>query len=183
MTSWIEDDTKMRLSRAAAARPRKAREFQRGDMIVVIRQSPSTRKIWREGPGVVIMVSGTSTWCSVKGELWKINSENLRLVTSEEKAGVEQVEEFLPDLRGEIYHRRQRQDYWDISREAAVEFSVPTAGGSERVEQAEPREVPPAATPSTRVPDTPDVGPGPAEIDFPVPVEQRPAAPVVRQVQ
>ena len=120
MRAFMDEEVCKGLSRAYDARSRPLRPVERGDLVYVIRRNVTTRRTWREGPGLVLMTQGASTWVIVRGELWRVNAENVRKATSEEQLGIEQVEKFLPDLRDPTWHPNRRRDFWDLSREPTV---------------------------------------------------------------
>ena len=48
------------------------------------------------------MLSGATAWISVKGQLMKVCTDDLTPATSDEKVGIEAVEQYLPELREEL---------------------------------------------------------------------------------
>ena len=93
LRAHAELDTKLKLQAATRARTRPLRQLARGDWIFVHRKN-RLGKSWRQGPGVVVMIAGASTWVAVQGALWKVSAENCIRATDEEKQGIEAVEAF-----------------------------------------------------------------------------------------
>ena len=77
-------------------------------------------KRWKEGPGTVVMTSGTSAWLMIRTKLLKVAVANLTPATNEEKLGVEVMEKYLPALREELGQRMRRRMYWDITSEGGL---------------------------------------------------------------
>ena len=103
MKAFIETDVQQRLDRASHSRSHHVKAPERGSWVYIHRRNRIGKR-WVEGPGVVIMVEGTSAWVIVRGELWKVSLENLRLATNEENKGLELVEQMIPSLKEEIRH-------------------------------------------------------------------------------
>ena len=91
---------------------------------------------------MVCMRSGTSVWCILRSQLVKASMENVALATSDERQGIEQVEQWLPELKEELLRRRRRREYWDLTGDAVVP--------EEEFPRAQVRR---QTTESTRIPD------------------------------
>ena len=68
MKAYLEDETISGLRKVASARSRPLKAATRGDIVYVLRKN-RFGKVWREGPGVMVMQNGTSTWIVVRAEL------------------------------------------------------------------------------------------------------------------
>ena len=152
LRAYNEIDTVRKLQKAGAAQHRTTKEFQRGDWVFVVRRNMG--KKWREGPGVVVMAMGASLWVVVRGELWKVSTVNCVLATNEEKAGIEQVEQFLPELKESLRKKQRRNEYWDLSSEGP-----PPGLARDEASTAAPASTRPDSTssapPSASIPSTP----------------------------
>ena len=132
-------EAKTRLQRASRGKARQGADIQPGNWVFLHRRNAFGR-VWREGPGVVLMTAGTSTWISIHGELLKVAKENLALASSQEIRGIEEINEALPSLREAVLAHQRRRRYRDLSQEV-----VPTE------EEAIPRT---PRTPQTTIPST-----------------------------
>ena len=113
-TALFKADAQCRLSRAAKARTRHHYDAKHGDWVFIHRTDHNGKKRWREGPGVVIMTSGTPSWVSVRDRLFKVAVEALRPATAEEHQGIDIIEGMLPELREELSRKKRRKEYWDL---------------------------------------------------------------------
>ena len=126
-TALFKADAQSRLSRAAKARTRHHYDAKHGDWVFIHRTGHTGKIRWREGPGVVIMTSGTSAGVSVRDRLFKVAMEALRPATTEEQQGIDIVEGMLPELREELSRKKRRKEYWDLTGEGGAG----TDGGDE----------------------------------------------------
>ena len=120
-TALFRVDSQRKLAIAARARTRTRFTLNRGDWVWVLRKD-NHGKIYKEGPGVVVMPAGATTWTCMSGlggsgTLWKVPSSNLLPCTNEDKMGIELVEQLLPALTEQLVKRKRRHEYWDLSGE------------------------------------------------------------------
>eukprot|EP00971_Amphidinium_carterae_P171240 3394247-Amphidinium_carterae.1 len=115
LSSLIQLDSRTRLQRASRARSRTTESVQTGDWVYVLRQNRLGRK-WREGPAIIVQVSGASVWLSLRGHLYKCALLNVRKATKEEVQTVHSMQDSLQDLTPSVEHRGRRK-YTDISHE------------------------------------------------------------------
>lgn len=76
LEAHLKLDNKVNLHAAFRARTRAARPLQEGHWVLVQRKDKMGKR-WREGPGVIIMIAGASTWVVMHGEnqIRKVNAE------------------------------------------------------------------------------------------------------------
>lgn len=75
-------------------------------------------------------------WVIVRGNLWKVASENVVPATNEEKVGIEMVEACFPSLREDSQRRRRRRDSWDLTGERG-HGDGPGGDGAEREDEGD----------------------------------------------
>eukprot|EP00971_Amphidinium_carterae_P265984 5276297-Amphidinium_carterae.1 len=100
---------KTRFQRAVRASTVPQPEFKSGEMVFVLRRN-TLGKQWREGPGLVVQVLGSTAWVAIRGELLKCSKLALMKATSEDQRGVEAVKEHLPDLLSDLSRQRKVRD-------------------------------------------------------------------------
>eukprot|EP00971_Amphidinium_carterae_P190729 3784927-Amphidinium_carterae.1 len=100
--SLIELQSRERVLRASRAQHRvPLQELQPGDLVMIWRQPGHQRGAWH-GPGTVVMTQGQHIWCSVRGNVWKVNRTHLRLATNMEHQGQELLQKYLQTVTEEL---------------------------------------------------------------------------------
>eukprot|EP00971_Amphidinium_carterae_P121859 2413179-Amphidinium_carterae.4 len=120
LSSLFKLEAKTRLERAAAAKLQTYDDIKTGDWVFVLRRNAFGRT-WRQGPGIVVMMAGASAWMTMRGELFKVAVMNLRKATSQEKEGIEVVNELLPELREVVLKRQRSRRFRDLTPETLEE--------------------------------------------------------------
>ena len=129
--AFAEVNSKELVKRAVRSRSRVWQEFQPGEHVYVYRvprarkrkggevermEVGSNRAVW-VGPGTVIVPDGANLWINMLGELWRVAREQCRLATSEEKHGIEQINEECKELIEEYKRNPKKAGYHDITGE------------------------------------------------------------------
>ena len=60
----------------------------------------------------------------MRGQLWRVSSENMTAATNEQAAGIEVIEPMLGDLKIEINRRRRKLAYRDLRSEVVPDLGV-----------------------------------------------------------
>lgn len=129
--AFAEVNSKELVRRAIRGRSRVWQEFQPGEHVYVYRvprarkrkggevermEVGSNRAVW-VGPGTVIVPDGANLWVNMLGELWRVAREQCRPATSDERHGIEQVNEECRELIEEYKRNPKRAGYQDITEE------------------------------------------------------------------
>lgn len=115
---WLRRQDRAAVQRSVHARTRQTdkKQFKPGEWVYVFRNTPTFRG-WA-GPGVLLAESpsGTGWWISMRGRLWQVSTEQIRMATPEENLGAELVAELSQDLLQKLQSPGQIA-YQDITRE------------------------------------------------------------------
>ncbi|CAK8993884.1 unnamed protein product [Durusdinium trenchii] len=115
---WLRRQDRAAVQRSVHARTRQTdkKQFMPGEWVYVFRNTPTFRG-WA-GPGVLLAESpsGTGWWISMRGRLWQVSTEQIRMATPEENLGAELVAELSQDLLQKLQSPGQIA-YQDITRE------------------------------------------------------------------
>eukprot|EP00971_Amphidinium_carterae_P123854 2453213-Amphidinium_carterae.1 len=117
LSALIRMDSKLKLQKATRARTRSTEELKQGQWVYVHRRN-NLGKYWREGPAVVVQVSGSTVWCSLRGNLLKVNAEMVRSATTQELRGIEELTEVMHELR-DAEERRGKRQFRDLTAETS----------------------------------------------------------------
>eukprot|EP00971_Amphidinium_carterae_P014803 292219-Amphidinium_carterae.2 len=120
LSALIQQDVHTRVQRAMIARNRQSEVLKIGDWVYILRSNRLGRK-WREGPAIITMLAGATTWVSLRGHLYKVATINVRKATEEECKSVQTVNELLPELQTVAMEQKGRRRFTDVTREPAWE--------------------------------------------------------------
>ena len=116
--AWAATENRSRVLKALRARHRIDQHFKDGDMIFVWRQPRVGEGRWH-GPGVIILCTAGGAYVNMRGSLWRVCNEQMRLATSEESLGGEIVNKYLHEFKNDIRRTRGQRQYVDVRREGA----------------------------------------------------------------
>ena len=130
MEAFVKHVHEEALSRARRARSRTNLNLQRGEVVYVYRvplqrkrratdahlpeEDEGRRATW-VGPGVVVLVEGANVWVSIRGELWKVASEQVRKATSEEQEAKELLQEDFEELHKTLVRGSSKRGFKDLT--------------------------------------------------------------------
>ena len=79
------------------------------------------------------MPTAGGAWVNVRGSLWRVSAEQMRVATSEESTGVEIVNRFLSHMKTSLNKARQARKFVDVEQEGPPRFpgESPSAPGNE----------------------------------------------------
>eukprot|EP00971_Amphidinium_carterae_P120745 2392302-Amphidinium_carterae.4 len=165
----MQQDAHTRVHRAMKAQNRVSEQLKIGDWVYVLRSNRLNRK-WREGPAVVTMLAGASTWVSLRGALYKVATINVRKATEDETKSVRTLNELLPELQSTAMEQRGRRRCVDVTREQPWDAhnedstAVPSQEQSRRPSTVDTSDQPPmmprqsSSSSQLRTPSTPRAG-------------------------
>ena len=115
---WVrrQDQNAVKRSLKAQTRTSDLKNIPPGSWVYVFRDTPSY-KGWT-GPGVMIAddQSHRSCWVSMRGRLWKVSREQIRMATPEEELGAELVIELSKEMLDKL-HKPGQIAYQDVTNE------------------------------------------------------------------
>eukprot|EP00971_Amphidinium_carterae_P255991 5082807-Amphidinium_carterae.1 len=168
----MQQDAHTRVARAMKARNRVQETLRVGDWVYILRSNRLGRK-WREGPAIITMLAGATTWVSLRGHLYKVASINVRKATEDEINSVKGINPVMADLQSAALEQRGRRRFTDVSRESAWDS---TTGPEEQSTALPSRET--SRRPSTSASSETASTPLPSSAT-PIPIAQPTSIPVV----
>eukprot|EP00971_Amphidinium_carterae_P049124 967999-Amphidinium_carterae.1 len=123
--AWAKLASRSRLLRAMRSKNRgPVQPLKNGDRVWVWREGVnSTRPGSWQGPGSVVCVTPTGAFVSLRGQLWKVNSRNLRQQESEDQLADQMVSRYLTTLRNDMSSEglRSQRKFVDCTRDVEPE--------------------------------------------------------------
>ena len=147
----VDFDAKLRVSRAANARPRQAltgpdHQFTEGEPVQVYRKDKAGHYNL-VGPCVVVVQQGSTVWVSRRGELWRCHQGQVFKMTNLDKQGLEMIPKALLRAKERLRFDSEKLGYVDVRVEGlpveTLEPSSSSAAAPPKSEdtQAEPEVV------------------------------------------
>eukprot|EP00971_Amphidinium_carterae_P033010 649653-Amphidinium_carterae.1 len=121
--AWAKLASRSRLLQSLRAKNRgPVKPLQNGQRVWVCREGiNSSRPGSWQGPGTIVCLTPTGAFVSLRGQLWKVNSRNLRLQEEDQMAD-QMVSRYLANLRHDLNSEglRSQRKFVDCTRDATA---------------------------------------------------------------
>eukprot|EP00971_Amphidinium_carterae_P225718 4476601-Amphidinium_carterae.1 len=122
--AWAKLASRSRLLQSLRAKNRgPLQSLQNGQRVWVWREGiNSSRPGSWQGPGTIVCLTPTGAFVSLRGQLWKVNSRNLRLQEEEDQVADQMVSRYLTNLRHDLSSEglRSQRKFVDCTRDATA---------------------------------------------------------------